>query len=95
MPDTWEYPWFADWDLAFHCVALARLDPALAKRQVILLGREWYMDPSGQLPAYEFDFGNANPPLHAWAAWRVYQLSEQGGFGRDLRFLEARFKSVW
>lgn len=92
MPDTWEYPWFADWDLAFHCVALARLDPALAKRQVILLGREWYMGPSGQLPAYEFDFGNANPPLHAWAAWRVYQLSEQGGFGRDLRFLEAAFQ---
>ena len=92
MPDKWEYPWFADWDLAFHCVALARLDPALAKRQVILLGREWFMDPSGQLPAYEFDFGNANPPLHAWAAWRVYQLSEQGGFGRDLRFLEAAFQ---
>jgi hypothetical protein len=92
MPDKWEYPWFADWDLAFHCVALARLDPAFAKRQIILLGREWFMDSSGQFPAYEFDFGNANPPLHAWAAWRVYQLSEQGGFGRDLRFLEAAFQ---
>ena len=92
MPDTWEYPWFADWDLAFHCVALARLDPALAKRQIVLLGREWYMDASGQLPAYEFDFGNANPPLHAWAAWRVYQLSEQAGAGRDLSFLKAAFQ---
>ncbi len=92
MPDKWEYPWFAAWDLAFHCVAMARIDPDFAKQQVILLGREWYMHPSGQLPAYEFDFGNANPPLHAWAAWRVYQLSAQGGFGRDRAFLEAAFQ---
>jgi Glycosyl hydrolase family 63 C-terminal domain len=92
MPDKWEYPWFAVWDLAFHCVAMARIDPDFAKHQVVLLGREWYMHPSGQLPAYEFDFGSANPPLHAWAAWRVYQLSEQGGFGRDLPFLEAAFQ---
>ena len=92
LPDKWEYPWFAAWDLAFHCVAMARIDPEFAKQQVILLGREWYMHPNGQLPAYEFDFGAANPPVHAWAAWRVYQLSVQGGWGRDLPFLEAAFQ---
>jgi Glycosyl hydrolase family 63 C-terminal domain len=92
MPDKWEYPWFAVWDLAFHCVAMARIDPDFAKQQVVLLGREWYMHPSGKLPAYEFDFGSANPPLHAWAAWRVYQLAAQGGFGRDQAFLEATFQ---
>jgi hypothetical protein len=92
MPDKWEYPWFAAWDTAFHCVALARIDPDFAKQQVILLGREWYMHPSGQFPAYEFDFGDMNPPVQAWAAWRVYQLSAQSGFGRDLGFLESAFQ---
>ena len=92
MPDTWEYPWFAAWDLAFHCVAMARTDPEFAKQQVTLLGREWFMSPGGQLPAYEFNFSDANPPVHAWAAWRVYQLGAEGGFGRDVQFLEAAFQ---
>src|SRR5207248_1125094 len=90
MPDTWEYPWFAAWDLAFHCVAMARIDPAFAKKQILLLCREWYMHPNGQLPAYEFAFGDVNPPVHAWAAWRIYQLSAERG-GRDRLFLEQAF----
>ncbi len=92
VPDTWEYPWFAAWDLAFQCVAAARTDPYFAKRQLLLLCREWYMHPSGELPAYEFAFGNVDPPLHAWAAWRVYQLAQQRGFGRDRLFLESVFQ---
>ena len=68
MPDTWEYPWYASWDLAFHCVALAQVDPDFAKRQLLLLLREWYLHPNGQLPAYEWAFGDVNPPVHAWAA---------------------------
>ncbi|HEY4184633.1 MAG TPA: glucosidase [Polyangia bacterium] len=94
MPDKWEYPWFAAWDLAFHCVATARIDPDFAKQQLILLGREWYMHPNGQLPAYEYAFGDVNPPVHAWAAWRVYQLAEQAGGGKDLQFLEAAFQKA-
>ena len=74
MPDEWEYPWFASWDLAFHCVALARVDPAFAKAQLLLICREWAQHPSGQLPAYEWAFSDVNPPVHAWAAWRVYEL---------------------
>jgi len=92
MPDTWEYPWFAAWDLAFHCVAMARVDPEFAKDQILLLGREWYMHPNGQIPAYEFAFGDVNPPVHAWAAWRVFQLSAEAGWGRDHRFLEQAFQ---
>jgi hypothetical protein len=72
MPDEWEYPWFASWDLAFHCVALAHIDPAFAKEQLLLLCREWVMHSDGQIPAYEWAFGDVNPPVHAWAAWRVY-----------------------
>ncbi len=72
MPDEWEYPWFAAWDLAFHCAALAHVDPAFAKDQLLLLCREWAMHPNGQLPAYEWAFGDVNPPVHAWAAWQVY-----------------------
>ena len=72
MPDTWEYPWFASWDLAFHCVALAHVDGDFAKRQLLLLLREWYQHPNGQLPAYEWAFGDANPPVHAWAAFQVF-----------------------
>ena len=68
MPDTWEYPWYAAWDLAFHCVPLALVDPQFAKDQLLLLCREWYMHPNGQLPAYEWSFGDVNPPVHAWAA---------------------------
>ena len=74
MPDEWEYPWFASWDLAFHCVTLAHIDPAFAKDQLVLLCREWAMHPDGQLPAYEWAFGDVNPPVHAWAAWQVYCL---------------------
>jgi hypothetical protein len=74
MPDEWEYPWFATWDLAFHCVALAHVDPEFAKEQLVLMCREWAMAPSGQLPAYEWNFSDANPPVHAWAAWQVYQI---------------------
>ncbi len=81
MPDEWEYPWFATWDLAFHCVTMAHIDPAFAKNQLVLMCREWAMDPSGQLPAYEWDFGDVNPPVHAWAAWTVYRLD--GSWDRD------------
>ncbi len=84
MPDKWEYPWFAAWDLAFHCVSLALIDTEFAKDQLVLLTREWYMHPNGQLPAYEWAFGDVNPPVHAWAAWRVYQIDRRarGGAGR-------------
>ena len=74
MPDNWEYPWYASWDLAFHMVAFADIDPYFAKDQLLLLLREWYMHPNGQIPAYEFEFGDVNPPVHAWAAWRVYKI---------------------
>ncbi|HEX2904535.1 MAG TPA: hypothetical protein VHO01_13860 [Jatrophihabitans sp.] len=78
MPDEWEYPWFASWDLAFHCVTLAHVDPQFAKDQLVLLCREWAMHPDGQLPAYEWAFGDVNPPVHAWAAWQVYVLDGRG-----------------
>jgi hypothetical protein len=91
MPDGWEYPWFAAWDLAFHCVAMARFDPQFAKQQLLLLMREWYMHPNGQLPAYEFAFGDVNPPVHAWAVWRIYKLAGEAGHGYDREFLERAF----
>jgi hypothetical protein len=94
MPDKWEYPWFAAWDLAFHCIPLALVDAEFAKQQLVLLTREWYMHPNGQLPAYEWAFGDVNPPVHAWAAWRVYQLDrKQTGHG-DLKFLERIFHKL-
>ncbi len=93
MPDTWEFPWYASWDLAFHTVALAEIDPEFAKEQLILLLREWYMHPSGQIPAYEFAFGDVNPPVHAWAAWRVYKISAPHG-QRDRQFLERVFQKL-
>ena len=74
MPDPWEYPWYAAWDLAFHCVAIARVDPGFAKEQLLLLLREWYMHPNGQIPAYEWAFGDVNPPVHAWAALQVFEI---------------------
>ncbi len=74
MPDKWEYPWYASWDLAFHCVATALIDPQFAKDQLVLLLREWYMHPNGELPAYEWNFSDVNPPVHAWAAWRIYKI---------------------
>ena len=83
MPDKWEYPWFAAWDLAFHCISLAHLDPAFAKYQLILLCREWFQHPNGALPAYEWDFGDVNPPVQAWAALEVFAIDG----GRDLDFL--------
>jgi hypothetical protein len=89
MPDTWEYPWYAAWDLAFHCIPLALVDAEFAKSQLVLLLREWYMHPNGQLPAYEWALGDVNPPVHAWAAWRVFEIDRrQRGDGGDLAFLE-------
>ncbi|TMB78156.1 MAG: glucosidase [Chloroflexi bacterium] len=90
MPDKWEYPWYAAWDLAFHCVALARLDPEFAKFQLLLLCREWYMHPNGQLPAYEWAFGDVNPPVHAWAALRVFEIDGS----RDFDFLGRVFHKL-
>jgi hypothetical protein len=94
MPDKWEYPWFAAWDLAFHCIPLAIIDPEFAKRQLILLTREWYMHPNGQLPAYEWAFGDVNPPVHAWAALRVYKIEEKFHGRADRHFLERVFQKL-
>ncbi|HEY8516728.1 MAG TPA: glucosidase [Candidatus Binatia bacterium] len=94
MPDKWEYPWFAAWDLAFHCIALALVDPEFAKQQLILLGREWYQHPNGQTPAYEWAFGDVNPPVLAWAAWRVYQIDRRHTGRPDRMFLERVFHKM-
>jgi hypothetical protein len=88
MPDKWEYPWFAAWDLAFHCVPLALVDADFAKQQLLLLGREWYQHPNGQTPAYEWAFGDVNPPVLAWAAWRVYKIEQKRRGQGDRLFLE-------
>jgi hypothetical protein len=95
MPDKWEYPWYAAWDLAFHTLSIALIDPHFAKEQLVLLTREWYMHPNGQIPAYEWAFGDVNPPVHAWATWRVYQIdrNQNGGKG-DLAFLERVFHKL-
>jgi mannosylglycerate hydrolase MGH1-like protein len=93
MPDKWEYPWYAAWDLAFHMVAFARIDAQFAKDQLVLFLREWYMHPNGQLPAYEFALGDANPPVHAWACWRVYKMSGPPG-QRDRLFLARCFQKL-
>jgi Glycosyl hydrolase family 63 C-terminal domain len=94
MPDKWEYPWYAAWDLAFHCVPIALIDPDFAKEQLILLLREWYMHPNGQLPAYEWAFGDVNPPVHAWAAWRVYKIERRVRGVADRGFLEKVFHKL-
>ena len=94
MPDKWEYPWFAAWDLAFHMIPLAMIDPDFAKHQLLRLTREWYMHPNGQLPAYEWAFGDVNPPVHAWAAWRVYKIEEKMYGRRDKIFLERVFQKL-
>src|SRR5438477_3909785 len=94
MPDKGEYPWYAAWDLAFHCVALALVDCDFAKRQLKLLLREWYMHPNGQVPAYEWAFGDVNPPVHAWAAWRIYKIEERHGERADHVFLEKIFHKL-
>jgi hypothetical protein len=94
MPDKWEYPFFAAWDTAFHCIPLAMVDPAFAKKQLDLLTREWYMKPDGQIPAYEWNFSDVNPPVHAWATFRVFKI-ERKLFGReDLKFLERVFQKL-
>jgi hypothetical protein len=94
MPDEWEYPWYAAWDLAFHTVPLAFVDPAFAKEQLVLLCREWYMHPDGQLPAYEWELGDANPPVHAWAAWRVYKIDARNSGVPDREFLARVFHKL-
>ena len=102
MPDTWEYPWYAAWDWGFHCVALAIIDPCFARQQLMLLTNEWYMHPNGQLPAYEWNFSDVNPPVHAWAAWRVFQFEQERnqlmGYAQPdaegLRFLRGIFHKL-
>ena len=94
MPDKWEYPWYAAWDLAFHCLPLALVDADFAKHQLILMTREWYMHPSGQLPAYEWALGDVNPPVHAWAARRVYEIEAQQTGTPDRAFLETVFHKL-
>ena len=94
MPDKWEYPWYAAWDLAFHCVPLALVDSEFAKEQLLLMLREWYMHPNGQLPAYEWAFGDVNPPVHAWAAWRVYKIEKKRRGVGDTVFLKRVFQKL-
>jgi hypothetical protein len=95
MPDKWEYPWYAAWDLAFHCISLAIVDPDFAKKQLVLLTREWYMHPNGQLPAYEWSFSDTNPPVHAWAACRINDIDKQNNNGKsDTAFLETIFHKL-
>jgi hypothetical protein len=93
MPDKWEYPWYAAWDLAFHMIPFAKIDPYFSKDQLVLFLREWYMHPNGQIPAYEFAFSDVNPPVHAWAAWRVYKMTGPRS-GRDRLFLERVFQKL-
>jgi hypothetical protein len=93
MPDKWEYPWYAAWDVAFHMIPFARIDPHFAKEQLILFLREWYMHPNGRLPAYEFALDNVNPPVHAWACWRVYKMTGRRG-ERDWLFLSRVFHKL-
>ncbi|RIL12434.1 MAG: glucosidase [Proteobacteria bacterium] len=93
MPDKWEYPWYAAWDLAFHMIPFSKIDPDFAKQQLLLLLREWYMHPNGQIPAYEFAFSDVNPPVHAWACWRVYKVTASKG-NRDRVFLARAFHKL-
>ncbi|NEQ49411.1 MAG: glucosidase, partial [Leptolyngbya sp. SIO3F4] len=94
MPDKWEYPWFAAWDLAFHCIPIAMVDPEFAKYQLDIMTREWYMHPNGQIPAYEWAFGDVNPPVHAWATWRVYKIEQKVTGKSDRIFLERVFQKL-
>lgn len=94
IPDKWEYPWYAAWDLAFHCIPLSLIDSEFAKEQLVLLLREWYMHPNGQLPAYEWSFSDVNPPVHAWAAWRVYRIEQKRRGIADRKFLERVFHKL-
>ncbi len=94
MPDKWEFPWYAAWDLAFHTLSLTLVDPDFAKRQLELMTREWYMHPNGQLPAYEWSFSDVNPPVHVWAAWRVYKIDAKMNGKNDFAFLEGMFHKL-
>ncbi|HYK46332.1 MAG TPA: glucosidase, partial [Parafilimonas sp.] len=95
MPDKWEYPWYAAWDLAFHCIPFSVIDAAFAKKQLLILTHEWYMHPNGQLPAYEWSFSDVNPPVHAWATWRVYKIDQKNNNGKgDLDFLQTVFHKL-
>lgn len=94
MPDKWEYPWYAAWDLAFHCVPMAMIDPVFAKHQILLVMREWYMKPDGQLPAYEWNFSDVNPPVQAWSALQVYQIEKQRTGKADISFLKKVFHKL-
>ena len=94
MPDKWEFPWYATWDLAFHCIPLSMIDPEFAKHQLILLTNEWYMHPNGQLPSYEWDFSEVNPPVHAWASWRIYKIDQKLQGKPDTAFLERVFHKL-
>jgi hypothetical protein len=94
MPDKWEYPYYCAWDLAFHSIPLALVDPDFAKEQLVLMLREWYMHPNGQIPAYEWAFGDVNPPVHAWAAWRVYKIDSKRTGKPDVAFLERVFQKL-
>jgi hypothetical protein len=94
MPDCWEYPFFAAWDTAFHCIPLAMIDPVFAKKQLDVLTREWYMHPNGQIPAYEWNYGDVNPPVHAWATFRVFKIERKMYGNEDLDFLERVFQKL-
>ncbi|BDD04210.1 MGH1-like glycoside hydrolase domain-containing protein [Aureibacter tunicatorum] len=94
MPDKWEYPWYAAWDLAFHCITLAEVDPSFAKEQLILIMREWYMAPNGQIPAYEWNFSDVNPPVHAWAAYKIYKIDCKFNKEPDINFLKRIFQKL-
>ena len=94
MPDKWEYPWYAAWDLAFHCIPMAILDPGFAKHQLLLIMREWYMKPDGQLPAYEWHFSDVNPPVQAWAALQVYRIEKSMTGKADISFLKRIFHKL-
>jgi hypothetical protein len=94
MPDKWEYPWFAAWDTAFHMIPMAHIDPEFAKNQLLLLLREWYMHPNGQMPAYEFAFGDVNPPVHAWSVWHIYRMGVDKQGNGDIEFLERAFQKL-
>jgi hypothetical protein len=94
MPDKWEYPWYAAWDTAFHCIAIAKIDPSFAKNQLLLIMREWYMNPEGQLPAYEWNFNDVNPPVHAFAAYQIYSIEKNQNGEGDIEFLKRIFQKL-
>lgn len=94
MPDKWEYPWYASWDLAFHCIPFVLIDPDFAKRQLLLMTREWYEHPNGQLPSYEWNFSDVNPPVHAWACWRVYKIEKKMSGHADIEFLKSVYNKL-